>query len=144
VNTVIHRERVVPKMRNSRKIALFRYTDILCIAITVAMALIFLLFARIIFQNKNASVLAIEANGSTEYYSLNEDRTVEIKSEGFSLTVTIAEGSAYISHSDCPDGICKTMGKISKNGQIAICAPARVAISVNSENGEEDTDAITR
>ena len=132
-------------MKIKTSLTLFRAPDIICIALTVALSLLFLFFSQIIFTPASKPILKIEANGETEYYSLNENRTLHISSNGHSLTVTITDGRAWISSSDCPDGVCKTMGKIYKNGQMVICAPAQVAISVQNDHTEEEgTDAITR
>ena len=132
-------------MKKGYSLRLFRKADTVCIAATVALSLLFLLLSQAIFRNTDTPVLKIEANGGTEYYTLDKDRSVEINSNGYALTVTVEGGAAWISHSTCPDGVCRSMGKISRNGQIAVCAPAEVAVSVsNAEDGEEDTDAITR
>lgn len=132
-------------MKHRIGIKLFRGADVICIALTVLLSIMFLLLAKVIFGSTSTPILKIEANGTTEYYSLNEDRSIEITSQGYTLTVRISEGSAYVEHSTCPDGVCKTMGKISQNGQIAVCAPAQVAITVeDAHSGEEAADAITR
>ena len=132
-------------MTNRENIKLFRKADVICIVFPLLLSVLFLLLSQIAFSNTDSVILKIEVNGNTEYYSLNQDQTVELSSGEYFLTVTVSDGSAWISHSTCPDGVCKTMGKINKNGQIAVCAPARVAISIESSHlGEEDTDAITR
>ena len=130
-------------MKKSETAVLFRGMDILCIALTVALSVLFLLFSQAMLGNTNDPVLKVEYNGETKYHSLGADSEFELTSRGISLTVTISDGSAWISHSTCPDGVCKSMGKINKNGQIAVCAPAHVAISVQNAE-EEATDAITR
>ena len=132
-------------MSRGNCVKLFRGADILCIALTVALSILFFLLSRVLFQHTDETVLKLTANGETDYYSLNSDQAIEITSHGYTLTVRISDGTAYVEHSTCPDGVCKAMGKINQNGQIAVCAPAQVAISIESAaESEVDTDAITR
>ena len=132
-------------MKTKSTLTLFRAPDVICIALTVALSMFFLFFSQIIFTPASNSMLKIEANGETEYHSLNENQILNISSNNHTLTITVLDGCAWISYSDCSDGTCRHMGKINKNGQMAICAPAQVAISVQNTNTEEEvTDAITR
>lgn len=132
-------------MIKRESIILFRKADVICIALTITISALFIILSQIVLRSTDSPVLKVEINGETEYYSLETDRNLEFTSKGYSVTVTVAGGCAWVSHSSCPDGVCMSMGKVSKNGQTVVCAPAQIAISVqNAHTGEEDTDAITR
>ena len=133
----------IRNMKTTEKPNLFRKADIICIAASVLLALLFLLSFRIVFPDSDNARLKVVTEDTTEYYSLNTEKTVELTSNGLKVTVKIENGEAWIESSTCPDGICRTMGKISKNGQISVCAPAKVAISIESES-EVETDAVAR
>ena len=60
-------------------------------------------------------------------YSLFHDGTVEI---GEGNILTVSGGAAYMSYADCPDGICKNMGKVSRVGEKIICLPNRVMVEI--------------
>ncbi len=76
-------------------------------------------------------------------YSLSENNTFDIENNGITLTVVIENGSVYVKSSDCHDGICKDTGKITKSGQVIVCAPAMVAIRIEGEK-EDGYDAVIR
>lgn len=63
-------------------------------------------------------------------YPLSEDARFEVLSGGIRLIVVIEDGAAYVEHSDCPDGVCRASGRISKSGETILCAPAGVTLSV--------------
>ncbi len=55
------------------------------------------------------------------------------------ITVTVSDGVAYVSESDCKDKICMR-SQLKKSGDCAVCLPNRITITVS---GTPDTDAIT-
>ena len=130
-------------MRANETPVLFRKADIICIVASVLLAVAFLFSFRIVFPNSDKATLKVVTEDSTVYYSLNADKTIELSSNGIDITVRIENGAAWIERSTCHDGICRSMGKISQNGQISVCAPAKVVISIESES-EVETDAVTR
>ena len=71
-----------------------------------------------------------------------KNREIIIENNGILLTVTVSSGTAFVSSSSCPDGICVATGKISKSGQIIVCAPANVAVWIE-DGGENGYDAVT-
>ena len=76
-------------------------------------------------------------------YSLNEDRTVEIKSErGYNILV-IKDGEAYVSEASCPDGICSAHKPVSRDGESIICLPNEVVISVSAKDSENTPDIVS-
>ena len=125
---------------------LFKKTDTLCIISVLLLSIIFFSMSNCFFSvSSDKLMVKIEANGLTEYYPLDQSNLLEISANNIVLTVRIENNSAWIEHSNCPDGICRSMGKLNKNGQIAVCAPAEVAISIYADApAKEDTDAITR
>lgn len=87
--------------------------------------------------------LCVNIDGDEHIYSLENDFTKEfVGNSGIALTLTVENGEAYISHSECKDKICQNSGKISKAGQIIVCAPA--SISVKIIGSEDEYDALTR
>jgi len=52
--------------------------------------------------------------------------------------VSVANGAVSITESPCPHGYCKHMGPISHRGEIIVCAPNHVMITIS---GGSDTDA---
>ena len=54
------------------------------------------------------------------------------------IVVKIEGGEAFVSHSDCPDGSCMLMGRVSAGGESIICLPNRISITVLGGRGEVD------
>ncbi len=87
---------------------------------------------------KEAGFVTVQYDGGKESYPLSGDREVDISSGEYHLTVAIENREVFVKSSDCPDKICKS-NRISKNGEVIICAPARVIISLS---GEAENDAL--
>lgn len=111
-------------------------------AIAVGLVLIaaVLLFAIPFFSADDGHILVVTTpEGSTEY-RLTDDREIILTSRGITLTVCISDGSAYVSESDCRDGVCKNSGKISHSGETILCAPAGVTLTV--KGGDNGVDFV--
>lgn len=89
---------------------------------------------------RDGEVLVITTPDGSDTYSLSEDRRLEITLGGITLTVVIEDGGAYVAYSDCPDGICRTSGRISRSGETILCAPAGVTLLV--KGGGDGVDFV--
>ena len=58
---------------------------------------------------------------------------------GGTNTLTVKDGEAYMSYSECKGHQCEKMGKINKVGQFIECAPNRIKIFIvgDSDDGVE-------
>ena len=75
-------------------------------------------------------------------YSLNENKTVEIKSgNGYNILV-IEDGRAIIASASCPDGICAAHRPVGHNGESIICLPNKVVVEVRAQD-KNQPDIIT-
>lgn len=128
---------------------LFRFGDIILILSVVVFAVIlFICTSSVLFADPTEkAVVTVNANGSVYEYSLYEERTFTLESNGITVTISISEESVWIESSDCPDKTCKSMGRINREGQSIICVPAKLVIKISSQtasDGEVNTDAIVR
>lgn len=115
-----------------------KWGDAAIIALVLCAALLLLL--PLLRPTGESAVLAVcFSDGSEQTYPLSEDRTLTLTGNGHTLTVVIENGTARVRESDCPDGICR-MSAISKNGEMLVCAPAGIALTVRTQGG--DVDAI--
>jgi hypothetical protein len=105
---------------------------VLLLVVSLA-ALCFFLFGK---QGDFATV-TVEGRLYGEY-SLNENITVEIKSDGGGYNIlAIEDGRAYIKEASCPDGICSSHRPIDKQGESIICLPNKVVVEVKTIDGNE-------
>lgn len=76
-------------------------------------------------------------------YSLDDDRTVEIKADGKVTNVLeIHSGSADIVSADCPDKLCVRQRAVSRRRETIVCLPNKVVVEVMGAK-EAELDAVT-
>ncbi len=47
--------------------------------------------------------------------------------------LVVEDGKAWVSEASCPDKVCMQQGSISQTGQLIVCLPNRVVITVTGE-----------
>ena len=109
----------------------------LLVAAGVLLLAFLLAFFPILF-GKDAGQLKITSEQGESFYLMDEARQIEITSRGHTLVLCVDEEGAYVAEADCDDKICQHSGKIRKNGDIIVCAPAGVKIELFLEGEEAD------
>ena len=69
-------------------------------------------------------------------YPLDEDRVVTIKEGDHINKITIKDGYAQMTFSNCPNGDCLTQGKIKDGSKAIICLPHKIVVEVISKDDE--------
>ena len=59
------------------------------------------------------------------------DGVHEVKGSLGSNTVTMQDGSVWVSESDCPHGDCREQGAISEVGQVVVCLPHKLWVEIS-------------
>ena len=114
--------------------------DLFLIGILLITALVLLLVLKG-GQRKEEGAVAVVTVDGTEVgrYPLSRDGTFSLNNG--SNTLVIENGEAWVSEANCPDKLCMGFGKISRNGQIIVCLPNKLIVTI--EGGEESgVDAI--
>lgn len=106
--------------------------------IVLILALLLLVSAAalgsLLFRSEGDTVVVTVDGHAFGEYSLNEDRTVEIKNgDGYNLLV-IEGGEARVESASCPDGICAAHRPVRHNGQSIICLPNKVVVEIRTAN----------
>ncbi len=105
-----------------------------------------LLFAGTAPASTRAQYVSVVTETGTFQVPLNENRVIPITSGRCRLTLTVENGTACITESDCPSGVCTASGAISVPGQSIVCLPARVLVKILGEGGSsayaKDADVI--
>ena len=70
------------------------------------------------------------AGGETMRLPLNRDGTFEIEGAAFPVTLQVKDGAVRFINSVCPDHICEHTGWLQLEGEVAVCAPAGVSVTV--------------
>jgi len=58
-----------------------------------------------------------------------------------SVVIAVGGGMAFLS-SDCPDQICVRTYAVTRVGQMAVCLPNRVVLTVTGDHSANDVDAV--
>lgn len=90
----------------------------------------------------NGDTVLVKTDGEEYTYSLSEDMTEEVSSNGHVLTVEIKDGAVRIADSDCPDGLCEKAGWLGDPSGVIVCAPAKVLVKLQGSGGDPDADII--
>lgn len=114
-------------------------TDIIVIVLLVAFSLLPAL--RFMLGSQGGEYVSITTPDGEYSHALNEDKSIELKSGDFILTVEIKGGEVRVTDSNCPDRVCVHTGSISKDGSAIVCLPARVTVEIHDT--EEQYDAIS-
>ena len=114
-----------------KKIKFGDFVIIACVLLTAAT-----LFCFRFFGNSDGNMLFIEYDDQRQTISLDENQEITFTTNGYTVSVTIKDGKAFVSSSDCPNHNCMDMGEISEKGESVACIPARFFMKITSEKGE--------
>ena len=76
-------------------------------------------------------------------YSLDEDRTLNIKGPLGVTVVEIDEGEVRVKSSPCPQKVCMDMGPRGHEGGVIACVPNKVVVKVGGKTAG-GLDAVSR
>ncbi len=111
------------------------------VIITAILALCIVLGVAIYSTSTNTNSVNITLDGNV-CKTLPLTKDAEFSPDGGSTVVTICDGRAYISKSDCHDGLCMDMKPVTKDGGSVICLPNRVTITRADQNTSGGTDYV--
>jgi len=118
----------------------FRKADIILFA---AALLIGIAGFFMLQKNTEAGTLVrIVSDGELQYeLPLDSDGEYTVFSDHGYNIICIENGQVYMKDADCPNKDCMRYGRISNEGQMIICLPHRLVVSILSYEG--DPDAIS-
>lgn len=79
-------------------------------------------------QGKYAAVIV--DGTETARYLLNRDFETDISTEYGNNHLSISNGAAQITESDCNNGICVASNSINKSGETIVCLPHKLIIKI--------------
>ncbi len=125
---------------------MFRYVTKADAALILALTLVsFAGFGVVKASGVGGSHAVVEVNGRRAA-ELPLDRDVEVAVRGplGKTEVVVHDGAVAIAKSPCPRGICMHMGNIRHPGEILVCVPNRVCVSIRGGgNGGESFDGVS-
>jgi len=122
----------------------FKKHDIIVYSLVlVALICSFFIWGRSV---KGTGAFAVVSVKGVEQHvlALNENTEITVKGyAGLTCTICIKDGSASITEADCPDKLCKKHEPVSREGESIICLPARITVTIRSDN-KSDIDSVAR
>ena len=113
---------------------LFRKKDLLVLAAVFAFAFLLLLYPLVAEGERGDFALVVYEEGEI-LLPLDVDGDHVFKSNGHTLTLTVADGEIFVKESSCADYTCMRMGRISQTGETLLCAKAALSVRITAEGG---------
>ncbi len=86
-------------------------------------------------SKENEKTVVIKHDGEVvSRIKLSQNEEVEVNG----VTVVVKDNKAYISESDCPDGLCMAMKKAENGGDSIVCVPNKVSVTIVSQRAENN------
>ena len=126
----------------NEKSGLIGKRDLILLAVIIVFATIISLFYRswfskpaafveiaIVDEHSNRKILnTFDLYENTEYTILT-DTSLSESTEDFNHLI-IQDGAAWISEANCPNHDCVKKGKIQENGEMLVCIPHRLTVTI--------------
>ncbi len=116
------------------------FPDVFVTAICLLLAALLLLLP--LLGSREQQLLVVSTPDGETSYPLDIPATFTVCGNGHTLTVTIANGQASVTASDCRDGVCLATPAISESGQTILCAPAGICLLIRRKGGSPNVDFI--
>lgn len=111
--------------------------EIILIGILVLIGIV--MGISLLLTRQPGAVVEVRVSGRTvETFSLVDDLRYEIHGVDGRNLLVIKDGEAWIEDADCPDALCRGMGKISLAGQSVVCLPHEVVVEIIGESIQTD------
>jgi len=95
--------------------------------------------------NDDRTEVWISVNNRLKYrVLLSQDRELSVQGQLGTVDIRIQDKKVWVTKSSCPHKICMRMGKISKAGQMIVCVPNQVVITLRSCHKNLNLDVITQ
>lgn len=90
--------------------------------------------------SSRAGTLVIRHPGGIHRYSLDHDRTIRLTGSMGPFVIRIRRGMAEVMETHCPHRICRRMSPLKRAGEVLVCVPQRIEVSV--EGTQQGVDAV--
>lgn len=115
--------------------------DIIVIAALLVLSVVIFL-SSLPSQNREAAYAVVRIDGE-EYgrYALSSDNEIVIEQNGHVNIIEIKDGAVRMKSADCPDKTCVRQGYITGGGEVIVCLPARLTVTL--EGAGTQLDSVT-
>ena len=126
------------------KLPFFKKADILLLVILLLIGAASLAFALGGSGEGNTAVVTVDGDEAARI-PLTEERWESTVETTYGTNVFLIEnGSIRMEEADCPGGDCMRFAPISRSGQVIICLPHHMTVTVEGASDEDVPDAVIR
>ncbi len=93
------------------------------------------------FQKSGSAVICCD-NRQIAVVSLEKDNVYSFP-EAEGMLFSVSDGAISVTQSSCGDHTCVRTGKISRKGQVIVCVPNKVTVTIES-NEQNDLDVVLK
>ena len=113
--------------------------DIVLLAVLVVAALI--LFPIVSHSKKPGAYALVELDGA-EYatLSLDNDTSLTVTTDQGTNTIVVRNHEVSVESADCPDLVCVNHAPISLTGEVIVCLPHKLVITIKSDNPAKESE----
>lgn len=110
----------------------------------VALAAVLYFIWRVFVPAEEGAVVVVQSH-SEEYarLPLDKDAELDIKWGDSHNYLVIRDGVATVTDASCPDKLCVHQADISKGGEMIVCLPNQVMITVEG-SGDSEVDSVAQ
>jgi len=123
------------------KLPFFKKADIILLAILLAIGAGTLVFAGSGGSEGTKAVVRVDGEIISEI-SLSADYSETIDTRYGTNTLVVKDGAIRMESADCSGKDCMQFAPISKGGQVIICLPHHMSVTI--DGGDEAPDAVVR
>lgn len=112
--------------------------DLLILACVLALAgILYYIFgvsnisSNLLLNSKENTVTIKQGEELLGEYPLEEDRMLEIENTYGTNIIRIEAGEVWMEAADCPNQNCVQMGKKCKQGEVIVCLPHQLMITIH-------------
>lgn len=121
------------------KLKIFKKADAFLAAALIIAGLASLLVLR---RGDGSDSITVTVSGEVYgVYSLKKNAEITVATEYGTNVISIEDGKAYVSESDCAGHDCMNFAPIDGPGETIMCLPHRLIVSVGGQ-ADEEVDAV--
>jgi hypothetical protein len=118
--------------------------DLALILILLGCSAAFLLFTGNTYAGSRHVVVRVSGRSVLEL-PLEQNTTRTVTGPCGDTVVVIEDGKARVTESACPNHVCIDMGSISHPGELIVCVPNKVIVTIRgSGNQDQSFDGVTQ
>jgi hypothetical protein len=117
--------------------------DIILTVVLIILSLTSVAWVKVLSDGGGHIVVSVDGRRMLEL-SLDRDVTTSVTGKLGEMVIDVKNGEVDVIESACPHGYCTHMGPIRHRGEVIVCVPNHVMISITGGSDGESFDGVTQ